>query len=180
MLCAVHTFVRNSEKIRKWSNEPWKLVALQDVLVNPKSKMMSETPRAIFTIHTHTHVHVHLHTHEATTYFRKKQGKGSPPSGSKSFLRASHHLLPTLSGRRLHPLPSQRWVSLQITVQSCVAVWPLQVHGQSLCDKPHPDDSADNDLLASVSGRARPFEWTGRPWVRIRCLLFLSCLPGRF
>lgn len=68
----------------------------------------------------------------------------------KSFPHASHHLLPGLQ-----LLPSQLWVSLQVILQSCVAVWPLQdTLCHPLCDKPHLHDSSDSDILWSVSGKA--------------------------
>ena len=55
---------------------------------------------------------------------------------------------PNPLGKITQPLPSQMWVSLQAILQSCVAAWPLQeTLCHPLCDKPHPDDSSNSDML---------------------------------
>lgn len=126
---------------------------------------------------THTHTSMCTYTHMKPQHIlERNRGRAPRLQGQKaSYVLRIICCQPSVEGGSIPSLPSGGSVCRSLSR----AVWPLQVHGQSLCDKPHPDDSADNDLLGSVSGRARPFEWTGRPWVRIRCLLFLSCLPGR-
>lgn len=123
-----------------------RLVTRQDILVK-RARWLNEV-QSIISL-SHTQFYVYIYVHKAIIYF----GKIYWVAGSTSFrdqkgcLDVSHHLLQTLWGM-LAPTPP---IS---TIDQSAGHSPQQCGCVILYHKPHLEDSSNNDILCSVSGKA--------------------------